>query len=127
MGGVSSVFMFFMKHPIWFIAFIVLTIIFVLGFSLYTIKQNYSPLSPDSKSSFWQILTNIFLVFFTFWMGIFVQDLIASKNEAVNKKMVTFEYVDRLSPNYKKILYSDIVSNLGVYADITNIYSLKLK
>lgn len=127
LGGVSSVLQLFVNHPVWLIAFLAFLIITIIGLSLYTIKRNYTPLSPDSKSSFWQILTNIFLVFFTFWMGIFVQDLIASKNEAINKKMVTFEYVDRLNPNYKKLLYSDFVSDLGVYADISNVYSQKLK
>lgn len=95
--------------------FIVLFLILVV--CLLVLKQSYISLTNDSKSSFWQILTNIFLVFFTFWMGIYVQDIIASKNEAINRKIVNFEYVDRITPYYKRIVHNnnDVISKLNIF------------
>lgn len=100
----------------------------ILWVSLIIIRKNYIPLSSDSKSSFWQILTNIFLVYFTFWMGIYVQDLIASKNEAVNKKLVSFEYVDRIKPHWNKVnISNELIADAGIFTDRIEILRDKYK
>ena len=115
------------NHWFWvyLICFIIISLIIIYCFGI--IKQSYQPLEDNSKSSFWQILTNVFLVLFTFWMGIFVQDLIASKNEEVNNKLLSFQYIDRIHPDYKKVFDNDIFSNLLVFADVNNNHNKKLQ
>lgn len=121
--GISYSFQLVLKFKYW-ILFVIVVSLFLL--SLHIIRKNYRPLSYDSKSSFWQILTNIFLVFFTFWMGIYVQDLVASKNAEVNRRLLSFEYVDRIFPVYEKIINDELYREMAELVEIDMVYSREL-
>lgn len=67
---------------------------------LFTLRSCYQRLSPDNRGSYWVIMTNVFVVIFTFWLGVFIQDLVASKSADASRKLAHYEIVDRMYPTY---------------------------
>lgn len=65
--------------------------------------KHYKKMSKNNKVVFWQVITNLFLVVFTFWMGLFVQDFIASKNASVNERLLQMQYNKIVYPEYLEI------------------------
>lgn len=76
------------------------------------LKEYYKAMSHEQKVTFWTITSNVFLVIFTFWMGLFVQDFIADKNANLTKELVRFDYVDRIYPTYKSITSNEVMDSL---------------
>ena len=68
------------------------------------IKKLYTRMRPEAKQSFWTVITNIFLVAFTFWMGIYVQDIVASRNSQYNARLARIEYMEKVKPRYEALL-----------------------
>lgn len=55
--------------------------------------------TTDEKAiGFWTIVSNCFLVVFTFWLGIVVQSLVAEKNSTVSSALANMEYVKKVKP-----------------------------
>lgn len=79
------------------------------------VSDYYKSMSHDQKIIFWQITTNVFLVFFTFWMGLFVQDFVADKNANLTQELVRFDYVDRIYPTYKNVVNNEVMDSLWRY------------
>lgn len=65
--------------------------------------KHYKKMSKNNKVVFWQVITNLFLVVFTFWMGLFVQDFIASKNASVNERLLQMQYNEKVYPKYVEV------------------------
>jgi len=86
------------------------------------LTEYYKAMSHDQKVAFWTITSNVFLVIFTFWMGLFVQDFIADKNANLTKELVRFDYVDRIYPTYKSITSSEVIDSLWQYTLETKIF-----
>lgn len=79
------------------------------------VSDYYKSMSHDQKIIFWQITTNVFLVFFTFWMGLFVQDFVADKNAKLSQELIRFDYVDRIYPTYKNVANNEVMDSLWQY------------
>lgn len=90
---------------------IVISLILCVIWGLTRMRKDYKQISNNQKSNYWTIATNIFLVLFTFWMGIFVQDLIATKNSKINDKLLKIQYVDNILPDLKYIWEDEAFSN----------------
>lgn len=45
----------------------------------------YRQLTQEQRVNFWTILTNLFVVLFTFWLGLSVQDMIATRHSELNE------------------------------------------
>lgn len=61
----------------------------------------YKKLSHNDKVLFWQIVTNVFLVIFTFWMGLSVQKMVVDNATKFNDNKTKVDY---LLPIYNKII-----------------------
>ena len=61
----------------------------------------YKKLSHNDKVLFWQIVTNVFLVIFTFWMGLSVQKMVVNNATKFNDNKTTVDYI---LPIYNKII-----------------------
>lgn len=61
----------------------------------------YKRLSHNDKVQFWQIVTNVFLVIFTFWMGLSVQKMVVDNATKFNDNKTKVDYI---LPIYNKIL-----------------------
>lgn len=79
------------------------------------ITEFYSAMSHGQKVTFWTLVSNVFLVIFTFWMGLFVQDFIADKNANLTKELVRFDYIDRIYPTYKSMISSEVMDSMWMY------------
>lgn len=70
------------------------------------IKQFYNRYSDEQKVSFWSVVSNIFLVIFTFGFGILIQDSMLRSNQKISNAIVRYDYGSRLFPSVKSI-YSE--------------------
>ena len=53
----------------------------------------YKRLSHNDKVQFWQIVTNVFLVIFTFWMGLSVQKMVIDDATKFNDNKTRVDYI----------------------------------
>ncbi len=65
----------------------------------------YRTLKHDDKLLFWQIISNLFLVVFTFWLGLSVQNMIINKSTQYNDNKTR---VDHILPVYNAITSSEV-------------------
>ncbi len=63
-----------------------------------SLQNYYRGMRPEAKQAFWVSVTNICLVIFTFWMGLYVQDAVANKNVEYGARMARIEYMDKYLP-----------------------------
>lgn len=89
----------------------IVAIVLIVWYGVSKMRSDYKQISTSQKSNYWTIVTNTFLVLFTFWMGIFVQDLIARKNSSINDKLVKIQYVDNMLPDMKALWSNEVFSN----------------
>ena len=61
----------------------------------------YKKLSHNDKVLFWQIVKNVFLVIFTFWMGLSVQKMVVNNATKFNDNKTKVDYI---LPIYNKII-----------------------
>lgn len=95
----------------YFVLLSVVAIPIIVWYGVSKMRNDYKQISSNQKSNYWTIVTNTFLVLFTFWMGIFVQDLIARKNSSINDKLVRIQYVDKMLPDMKSLWSNEVFSN----------------
>lgn len=60
------------------------------------LAEVYNSLSDKQRQAFWNSAINIFLVIFTFWLGLTVQYIVADSNQVYNEKLLRFEYRDKI-------------------------------
>lgn len=99
------------------------------------ITRIYRMLSDDQKINFWTITTNVFLVVFTFWMGLAVQKMVANKSAEVSNRLTHYEYMEKFFPKYDAFykqfgslileLGQPIISN-GLSDEERSMYMLKI-
>lgn len=87
----------------------------LLIWGLLKMRKDYRMISSGQKSNYWTIITNMFLVLFTFWMGIFVQDLIANKNSKLNDRLLRVQYVDKIRPDLLALWENEAFSTSKEY------------
>lgn len=63
----------------------------------------YRQLTQEQRVNFWTILTNLFVVLFTFWLGLSVQDMIATRHSELNERLAHYAYVDRFYNDMQNI------------------------
>ena len=56
-------------------------------------------IEKGQKVGYWTIFTNILLVLVTFWLGLVVQDIVASKNANVSAVLAKVEYTNKVKPS----------------------------
>ncbi len=80
----------------------------------------YSRMQHDQKVIFWQIISNISLTIFTFWMGLSIQDVFVDTTSKYNERMVRMEFVDKVYPMYVDLnnieFYSNAAKDLAINA-----------
>lgn len=64
----------------------------------------YQSLSDNQRNNFWLATSNIFLVVFTFWLGLTVQYIIVDNNAKLNAKLIKLEYYKNISQDYEKLI-----------------------
>ncbi len=64
----------------------------------------YQSLSDNQRNNFWLAASNIFLVVFTFWLGLTVQYIIVDNNAKLNAKLIKLEYYKNISQDYEKLI-----------------------
>lgn len=74
--------------------------------------KHYKEMSKNNKVIFWQVITNLFLVVFTFWMGLFVQDFIASKNSSVNERLLQMQYNEKVMSQFEEMGNHDLLDKI---------------
>lgn len=81
---------------------------------MIALRDCYKSLAPESRGHYWVLVTNVFLVIFTFWLGICIQDLVANKNAKASLKLAHYEIVDRMQDKYFSVYDScgSIISEL---------------
>lgn len=96
------------------------------------IKNFYNKYTDDQKVSFWVVVSNIFLVVFSFGLGLLIQDSMLNKTQEMNKVLAQYEYGSKIFPAVKAIYgnsASEILLELNEWKNIENedstVYSLK--
>ena len=69
------------------------------------IYEVYKTLSEIQKNNFWASVINIFLIVFTFWLGLTIQFMIVDTNAKYNNQLIRLEYNEKISHDYEKFLY----------------------
>ena len=68
------------------------------------LRKIYQSLSDNQRNNFWVAATNIFLVIFTFWLGLTVQYIVVDSNSKVNSQLVKLEYYQNVSTDYASLI-----------------------
>lgn len=58
----------------------------------------YKNIADGQKVGYWTVVTNILLILTTFWLGLRVQDMIATKNATASGFLANIEYVEKVKP-----------------------------
>lgn len=58
----------------------------------------YKSIADGQKVGYWTIVTNVLLILTTFWLGLHVQDMIATKNANASGTLANIEYVEKVKP-----------------------------
>ena len=69
-------------------------------------KEFYRKLTTESRLNFWIITTNIFVVMFTFVLGLFIQYLVANTSAQASRKIAHYDIVDKMYPAYYQLIDS---------------------
>lgn len=64
----------------------------------------YQSLSDNQRNNFWLAASNIFLVVFTFWLGLTVQYIVVDNNAKLNAKLIQLEYYRNVSQDYDNLI-----------------------
>lgn len=67
------------------------------------IRRFYNKYTDDQKVSFWVVVSNIFLVVFSFGLGLLIQDSMLNKTQEVNKVLAQYEYGSKIFPAVRTI------------------------
>ena len=65
----------------------------------------YKKLPKEGQRHYWIIVTNIFVVIITFYIGINMQSKVAIKSAQTSQKLAHYEIVDRLYEKYENALF----------------------
>ena len=58
----------------------------------------YRFLKDEQKVGYWTVFSNIILVLATFWLGLYVQDIIAQRNGNASGVLANVEYAQNVKP-----------------------------
>ena len=58
----------------------------------------YKNIADGQKVGYWTVVTNVLLILATFWLGLHVQDMIATKNANASGTLANIEYVEKVKP-----------------------------
>lgn len=84
--------------------------------------QVYNKLSITQRNNFWLAATNVFLVAFTFWLGITIQFIVVDQNSKYNNKLTRLEYYSKMSDVYTStIAAQNAYYHSNVYKFVSNI------
>lgn len=67
------------------------------------IRRFYNKYTDDQKVSFWVVVSNIFLVVFSFGLGLLIQDSMINKTQEMNKVLAQYEYGSKIFPAVRTI------------------------
>lgn len=87
------------------------------------IKNFYNKYTDDQKVSFWVVVSNIFLVVFSFGLGLLIQDSMLNKTQEMNKVLAQYEYGNKIFPAVKAIYgnsTSEILLELNRWKNMEN-------
>lgn len=66
----------------------------------FRLVKVYQSLSDNQRNNFWLAASNLFLVVFTFWLGLTVQYIVVDNNAKLNAKLMQLEYYRNVSQDY---------------------------
>ena len=87
------------------------------------IRRFYNKYTDDQKVSFWVVVSNIFLVVFSFGLGLLIQDSMINKTQEMNKVLAQYEYGSKIFPAVRTIYgnsASEILLELNKWNNIEN-------
>ena len=58
----------------------------------------YKSIADGQKVGYWSVVTNVLLILTTFWLGLHVQNIIATKNANASGILANIEYVEKVKP-----------------------------
>ena len=67
------------------------------------LAEVYKSLSDNQRQAFWNSAINIFLVIFTFWLGLTVQFIVVSTNKSYNDELIKLQYFDKLKEDRERL------------------------
>jgi len=80
--------------------------------SIFPLRDYYKNLSAENKGSYWSLMTNVFVIIITFWIGLSIQNVVATKNSEASLKLAHYDIVNKMYPTYKKIFEWDLMGQL---------------
>lgn len=63
----------------------------------------YNSLSDNQRSQFWGAAINVFLIIFTFWLGLTVQLVVVDTNKSYNEELIKMQYQKKLTEDRHKL------------------------
>ena len=73
---------------------------------MFPLRKIYKRLSSTERGHYWAIVTNVFVVIITFYLGLTVQSKVANKSAESSRKLSHYQIVDKIYPDYSNIYES---------------------